>query len=395
MPQKLMVLGAGPFQIGVIEKARALGAETIALSNNPDDPGMSLADRCYECSTIDLEAVLEIARHERIDGVMTAASEVGAVTAGYVAEQMQLEGYSYRAAETIANKYLLRDFLRKHGLPQPRFGGASNVAEALEVFRSLTAPVVVKPVAASGSRGVSMVSSEAELSDFVNEALRSSILASEVILEEFLPGLEIGGEVIVGDGRIQFLTATKKYLNEYHVPFGHLLPPQLDQAIEQKINRDLAKAVDALDLKNGPLNFDIMIHDGEPTIIELGGRLGGNCLPDLMHYHTGTDTTSLAVGLALGRELPAQFDNRRRPVAAYIVGAQRQGRVKAIVPFEKVAPPGTRLIRSYMPVQPGHEVYPFTQGNLQLGFHIIAGESPADLLNAMDTLHDVNWIEYH
>ena len=99
----------------------------------------------------------------------------------------------------------------------------------------------------------------------------------------------MGGRFLVKDRKISFFAATKKYLNQAHVPYGHLLPCDISEGETNEIKSLLKRVIKGLELDNGPLNFDIMITDRGPVIIELGGRLGGNCLPQLMHYHTGND----------------------------------------------------------------------------------------------------------
>ena len=83
-----MVLGASYLQSFVINKIRQMGHFCIALDGNPASESFALADQSYVCSTTDKEAVLKIAEQERIDGIMTYASDVAAPTAAYVAEKL-------------------------------------------------------------------------------------------------------------------------------------------------------------------------------------------------------------------------------------------------------------------------------------------------------------------
>ena len=392
--QKLLILGAGPFQLGVINRANELGAMTIVLSNDKNDPGHSVADKSCLCSTIDLEGVLEIARSEKVDGVMTAASEVAAVTAGYVSDKLNLENYSHATANTIANKNLLRRFLEANQLPHPRFASAISEEQAVEAFRVLKKPVVVKPATASGSRGVFKVHNEEDLRKVFKNSIAQSILTKEVVIEEFLEGFELGGETIIKDGKIVFMVPTRKYLTDGHVPFCHLLPAGIDHQTRENLFDMLEEVVGLLGLRNGPLNFDVMVHDKKPTIIELGGRMGGNCLPELMKFHTGTDTVSLAVELALGRtpETPVRHDSN--PVAAFIIGSSRKGRLGRIKRFDEANTRGTRLVKSHIDCKPDDIVHPFSQGNRQLGYYIFSADETRLLHDAVDVMQQTEWVDF-
>ena len=130
-----MVLGAGIFQVPLIQLAQRMGLEVVALSYLPQDPGLALAHKSYVVSTIHKEEVLQIARTEKINGILTVASEVAAPTAAWVAQQLNLAGYSHQAAVTIANKLELRNFLAKNGLASMRYHNASTPAMAKEGLR--------------------------------------------------------------------------------------------------------------------------------------------------------------------------------------------------------------------------------------------------------------------
>ena len=52
--------------------------------------------------------MFEFAREEKIDGVLTAATDYGVLTASYIAEHLGIPGLNYESAKLIKNKYLVR-----------------------------------------------------------------------------------------------------------------------------------------------------------------------------------------------------------------------------------------------------------------------------------------------
>ena len=67
--KKILLLGGSAQQIVAIETAKRLGYYTVLCDFLPDNPGQNFADKFYLISTTDKEAVLEIAKKEKVDGV--------------------------------------------------------------------------------------------------------------------------------------------------------------------------------------------------------------------------------------------------------------------------------------------------------------------------------------
>ena len=66
--KKLMILGAGIYQVPLIKKAKEMGLETLVVSIKGNYPGIALADSFYEIDTRDYEKILETSKREKISG---------------------------------------------------------------------------------------------------------------------------------------------------------------------------------------------------------------------------------------------------------------------------------------------------------------------------------------
>ena len=104
--KKILIIGAGFLQKFVIQKAKDMGYFTLALDANPSAVGFKYADKYAVINIVDEKACLEYAKSENIDGVLTAATDYGVLTASYIAEHMKLPGLPYDVAKLIRNKYL-------------------------------------------------------------------------------------------------------------------------------------------------------------------------------------------------------------------------------------------------------------------------------------------------
>ena len=62
MKKKLLILGAGIYQVPLIETAKRMGLETIVASIPGNYPGFALADKVVYENTVDKEAMLALAK---------------------------------------------------------------------------------------------------------------------------------------------------------------------------------------------------------------------------------------------------------------------------------------------------------------------------------------------
>ncbi len=106
--KKILIIGAGFLQDFVIMKARKMGYYTLAVDADSTAIGFTHADKYEIINIVDEKACLEFAQKEQIDGVLTAATDYGVLTAAYIAEHMGLPGLNYNSAKVIKNKYLVR-----------------------------------------------------------------------------------------------------------------------------------------------------------------------------------------------------------------------------------------------------------------------------------------------
>ena len=103
--KKILVIGAGFLQSFVIKKAKELGYYTLAVDLNPNAEGFEYADEHGVINIVDKEKCLEFAKAHQVDGVLTAATDYGVLTASHIAEKMNLKGINFASATCIKNKF--------------------------------------------------------------------------------------------------------------------------------------------------------------------------------------------------------------------------------------------------------------------------------------------------
>jgi len=183
--RKILLLGGSSQQIVAITTAKEMGYYTVLCDYLPDNPGQYHADKFYCVSTTDNDAILEVAKKEKVEGIVAYASDPAAPTAAYVSEKLGLPTNPYKSVDILCNKDKFRSFLEVHNFNTPKAKGYSSIEEAKREIEEFNLPVLIKPVDSSGSKGISRLDEIAELDDKVECALSYS-RAKRFIIEEFV-----------------------------------------------------------------------------------------------------------------------------------------------------------------------------------------------------------------
>lgn len=336
--KKILIIGAGFLQDFVIRKAKSMGYEVHTVDADPNAIGFKHADYYAVINIVDEKACLEYAQKNHIDGVLTAATDYGVLTAAYIAQEMGLPGLKYDVAKLIKNKYLVRKCLFEHNVDDTEQAFEVNVDTNIdEISSKLTYPVMVKPCDGSGSRGASRVNSREELKNACKYAMDGSI-THRAEIETFIFGKEYGAESLVVNGNVHVLGVMQKWMTEppYYAELGHSIPTDLDPGIEKKVINCVTNAIKALGVNFGSINMDMLItSDGKVYIIDIGARMGGNMIgPCIVPYGTGVDYMAAMIQNAVND--PVDFSEKEKCAVATKLLAFDSGIVKRIPDIHEI-----------------------------------------------------------
>lgn len=320
---KLAIIGASYLQEPLIRKAKEKGIETHVFAWEVGDVGEKIADYFYPISIVDKELILEKCKEICVDGICSIASDLAAVTVNYVAEHMGLVGNSMSCVEVSTNKYNMRRCFEEHGDPSPKSIRVKCV-EDLEGI-SLIFPVIVKPVDRSGSRGITKLNSMKGMKEAIENAMEQGFEKCALV-EEFVTGKEYSVEYISMNGKHRFLAMTQKYTTgaPCFIETGHLEPAPVDVKTLHNVQQVVSHALDSLGIKNGASHSEIKIDKyGNIKIIEIGGRMGGDCIgSSLVHLSTGFDFVDAVIDVALGKEPTTEKNSSRYAAVRFVFGQE-------------------------------------------------------------------------
>ena len=207
--KRLLVIAAGYLQTFLIKKAKALGYHVIAIDGNPNAIGFRFADESACIDITDPEACIRYASSKHINGVVTAASDYGVISAGETAKALKLPGLNPEVARLIKNKFLVRKCLFQKRVDDTQQAyQVDETTDICKISKTLVFPVMVKPCDGSGSRGASRVDCRDELAPAIKYAIDGS-LTHRAIIESFITGQEYGVESFVYDGEVHILGVMK------------------------------------------------------------------------------------------------------------------------------------------------------------------------------------------
>lgn len=379
---RLLVLGAGPAQIGLLQTAQARGLHTIAVDRDPSAPGFRYASRRAIVSTEDETGVERLAGAERVDGIVSPGSDWPVAVAARVADRLGLpHPISPQTAVLATSKLRQRERFAEAGVPQPRHAVCHSVEEATGAARELGLPVVVKAPDRQGQKGLTLVGEEGELEAAVATALAAA-RSGLVLVEELVDGPEVTVNGFFLGSSLTSLTITDRSVSEppaFGVALAHVWPPgRADGAVEAA--RAAARAVG---IEEGPIYVQLRLAPDGPRVVELAARVGGGHDAELCEAALGVDLNALAIAAALGERIepPRPEPQVGGAVVRFLVAPP--GPLREVTGIEDAeAVEGVRWVRIYR--EPGYVFVPLRRGADRAGAILAVGDSAADALARAD-----------
>ena len=393
--KRLLILGGDHFTIPVVEAAHQQGYYAITCDYLPDNVAHKYSDEFINFSTIDKEGILEWAKKNPIDGVVTF-TDSGVVTTAYLQHHLGLPQIGpLESVEILQNKARFRQFLTEHGFNVPKAKGFTNKKEALASKDFFTLPVIVKPVDAAGSKGVTKVSDWNKLEAAVDWAINYSF-SGDIIIESFIEkqGCSSDSDCFSVDGQFRFISFSAQRFDEKaagaYVPAAYSWPSSMSRRAEEELTRELQRLITLLGMKTSVYNVETRVGtNGKPYIMEISPRGGGNRLSEMMRMATGVDMITAAVRAAVGDPV---YDVEQKPLdgcwAEIIIHADKTGILDSIEIAPEMEP---CVIEKDFWFKKGDAVKVFQSARDAIGTLVLRFEDPEKLEYAIT--HQREWLK--
>ncbi|TKX59624.1 carbamoyl-phosphate synthase large subunit [Halorubrum sp. SS7] len=299
--ESVVVVGGGPIRIGqgvefdycavhAVRALRELGIDAHVINNNPEtvSTDYDTSDGLF-FEPISAEEVADVIETTGADGVMV---QFGGQTSVNVGEPLEAEierrgldceilGTSVEAMDLAEDRDRFNVLMDELGIAQPEGGTATSEAEALELAHEIGYPVLVRPSYVLGGRAMRVVEDDAELEEYIEEAVRVSP-DKPILVDQFLDdAVELDVDA-VADGEDVLLGGVMEHVESAGVHSGDsacMIPPRSlgDETLGRvrEVTEDIARALDTVGLLNVQLavtGVDDPEADSEVYVLEANPR---------------------------------------------------------------------------------------------------------------------------
>ena len=343
-----------------------------------------------------VRSVVEFARAAPID-IVVGVDDHTAVVAAAISAALGLPHNPVTAVAAARNKHRMRELLHAQGVPVPRFALVSVDDDPVTIAEKIAFPCVLKPISLSASCGVIRANNRDE---FVAAVRRVAALleklgtetvgegTGKILVEDFVPGLEVALEGLLTDGELRVLALFDKP-DPLDGPFFeetiYVTPSRLPEAVQREIASCAARAARALGLREGPVHGELRVSDRSVRVIEIAARsIGGRCSRAL-RFAAGMSLEEVILRHALRMDMPSPA-REGRAAGVMMVPIPCAGMLEEVRGREEaLAVPGIEDLE--ITAQSGDELVPLPEGTRYLGFLIARGKTPEAVEAALRDAH--------
>lgn len=398
--KKLMLLGGSRYLLPVIETAHRLGVYVITCDYLPDNIAHKFSDKYINVSVIDKEAVLEVAKKESIDGIMSFACDPGVVTAAYVAEKLGLPGNNpYQSVAILQNKGKFRKFLKDNGFNVPDMKVFTSWNDVKKEYMYFQYPVIVKPTDSAGSKGVTKVNNMdlTSLEKATNYAFDNS-LSHEIIIEEFIEKntWSTDTDSFSVDGKLVFFSVNAQLFDcqaeNIYTPAAFCWPSMIPAVLQEELRNEIQRLLSCLKMGTSIYNIEACVgKDGKVYIMEVSPRAGGNRLAEMLRYTCGQDIILTSIQGALGMAVDRLYQPVYRGYWGLVILHSNQCGIFNGINLENKIVDIVQEIDLW--INEGDYVKCFTGANEAIGTLVLKCNDKDELFDVMTHIHDYIKIE--
>lgn len=383
--KKILVIGAGIGQFFLAKKIKQHGHYLITISLPGDYPVIEIADKVYYEDIFNKDGVLEIARKEKIDAVISDQNDLMMPTVAYVAEKMGLPGNSVSIVESYCNKNTFRDNCDKLGIPVPRHA-AVNTLSIPEIMKGVPFPWMVKPADSQSSVGVTRVNNMNEFNAALSFALSKSKTHSSIV-EEFFCGQEVVCEGFIYKGRYYNLGfADRKYfdLPNLFIPSQTLFPSMIPNCVSEKIIGFEKRMAEYTKPEFAIVHSEYLYNptNGEIRVVESALRGGGVYISShLVPLYTSIDINEVLLECVFGNQvdIEAILSKRNDRASGYVCFYLPEGIITSVEGMDRLHELPFVKMLSVSDIKIGEKTHAMTHKGQRLGPILLSADNRRQL----------------
>lgn len=353
----------------------------------------------FNTPDIATQTIVEYAKTHPIAAIVGVDDDT-TLLATTASEALGLPHNPVESAKATRDKFRLRHTLSTRGVPCPKFKCFSIYADIVEISQQVDFPCVIKPLSLSASRGVIRADNLREFTDAFRRV--ATLLRAieddtdtdpeppslEVLVEDYIPGIEVALEGILLEGELKTLALFDKP-DPLEGPFFeetlYVTPSRLSPDIQDELHSATAKAAAALGLRHGPVHAELRYNSEGAHLIEIAARTIGGLCSRTLRFGTGMSLEELVIRHAIGQHVET-LDREKQAAGVMMIPVPKAGilgEVRGKAAAHKVD--GVTEVNITIPI--GGEVVPLPEGARYLGFIFASAETPEVVEDALREAH--------
>ena len=395
MQKTFLVLPGTIWQVPLIDKIRQMGHKALVVNPAPDSPCFTHADGFLQADIFDRERVLNFGRENRVDAVLSDQCDIVMNLIAELGEYFQVPTLDKASASLFTDKYLMREFCRRHKLPCPEYRLCEKARDAIGLLNEVRHAIIIKPLDSNASHGVFKCTSEADILAHFDEALSFSRIEKKVLAERFIEGTEFTVDGIKTPSMHYTLAISEKNHFKHNENIANQLlfthqNPNFDYDLLRKTNDAFVKRSG---LQFGFTHAEYKCENGVYYLVEIAARGGGNMISSIItQYMTGYDTYRYLIECAAGNIHDEEFYlkpeySHRAAVLKFFCTPHGGGIVKEIVGEDYLKE--EKDVRAFsFNFKPGDEIRDALNDSARIGFYIACSENLSRLKAIMQNVEN-------
>ncbi|MBF0288068.1 MAG: ATP-grasp domain-containing protein [SAR324 cluster bacterium] len=298
------------------------------------------------------------------------------------------------AVSATRNKYLMRQKLKDSQVLSPDIQLFSITTDPQSLTEQVPLPCVLKPTFLSGSRGVIRANTAEEFIDAFCQIRtllsqqdiikKNSDFARHILVEDYIPGVEVALEGLLVDGKLQLLALFDKpdpLEGPLFAETIYVTPSRLSPDLQQDIFRTVQQTVTTIGLQDGPVHAELRCNDKGVWPVEIAVRSIGGLCSRIFEFGRQFSLEELILRHALDEEISSLLHSTQA-AGVMMIPISKQGTLKTVEGMER-AQRVSGIENVVMSIPNGQVVEPLPNGDQYLGFIFARGASPAFVEQAL------------
>jgi biotin carboxylase len=406
-PRVLLLLPTRTYRAtDFLDAALKLNVEVVVASEEPaTTSNLSPRDSLvldFQNPTAATETITEFAEMHPITAIVGVDDDT-TILATTASAALGLPHNPVSSAKATRDKYFLRYTLEKNGASVPTYRRFSIHDNVTEISTQVNYPCVIKPLSLSASRGVIRADNPTQFTEafqriitLLNNVKESRDTDTDsnryqyLLVEDYIPGIEVALEGIFVDGELRTLAFFDKP-DPLEGPFFeetlYITPSRLSKEIQDELHNATTEAAAALGLQHGPVHAELRYNEQGAHLIEIAARTIGGLCSRTLRFGTGMSLEELVIRDAIGEQIET-FHREGQAAGVMMIPVPKAG-ILGEVRGRKEARNVNSIEEVNITIPVGGKVVPLPEGDRYLGFIFARAQTPETVEASLREAHQL------